>query len=953
MQDTTGTSIAANAESASPTMAYMLEIAWNGVDYVDETARLIHAEYDHRFGLPEEAVAEPGAGVASEASVVLDNLDGRYSTFQAGSPIYSEISDAKYYLKPMRLYAGFSGEILRVFTGYLYLPREPVPAGDATFMCRDRSATIIQRKATTFVYANLRTDEWLAVLCGLVGIASGDRIFDTGTQIIPYAWLDDESPWTEMVDAVAAEGGYLYFDWAGKLRFEAGAHWASYAAHTVSQYTITRSKFGDFMPEQRPQEVYNEVIVEYAPRVVGPTQKLYSIDKPIVIAPSGTHHLVARLQWPATSIITPRTTSTDDTDYVVNLATGDRNDALLTINPATENKYSQRYECDLVNNSADHSIIISKFQVRGTPLLGDPSTEVKETYASVVPYARTKTIRRNPYIQNRSQADLLASFLVFRYCNPRTVYRIRGVPGVPQFELGDRVTLQEALLLSTQRTGLLIGVHASFGNGEPFSMDLDVMDDAALFADTSYFIVGTHKWGAGTPANGYSYLWYGTPIEDSWTDLSDIISGQVLSASYLSTLMANLNYVHGLVMGPYVAHFWNMGVPWSGYIWHKYNYLRYAVMAFGACVIKVNNVTVASFSSGSPATGVVDITSLGLTIGTMYTVTVTGSGNIVDIYEQIDSAWPVTPPSIPTFTDGVVSTHTELNQLRDAINWMKARAFNPIVPHIQRLDGSGAGSDVFPPNWRQAWHGYVAHRHQTLKARIRHAIYLGMKQNWRIKILVDSTPGGVVGDMAIAQYEYTPNDDDALYAAGLKEDKSIALTGGTALNLCHVACYVQRDYVDNGNPDDSFGRDDGVNFGLDWAYEDSANGKITSWVPLPTFTRGDQPTSLNLNKLGTDGSLLAAVSRSANRPTPILGGQPCHIRHLCRWLKYLSYSHSDGKGGTAYDDVRISWADNEATLPKTDATTWATYDLSQASWLVGGAIYRIEGANYVLEALTS
>jgi len=956
MQDTTGTSIATNAEKAIRSLSYQIEVAWDGVNYVDETARLKSLDWDWRFGAPEQSITEPGAGYAAEATVVFYNDSGRYSPFQSASPIYAQISGGQYYLKPTRIYVGFEGENLRIFTGYLYIPREPTRAGDAAFTCRDRSATIIQKKATTFVYTGLRTDEWLVVLCALVSISAGDQIFDVGTQIIPYCWLDDESVWEQMVLVAAAEGGFLYFDWAGKLHFENGAHWTAHAAHTVSQYTLTRGKFSDVQPEQRPQEVFNEVTVEYSPRVAGPTQKIYALDKPISIPPSGTHHLIARLQWPATSILTPRRTNDDDTDYIVHLATGDRSDASLTIDPNTENKFAQRYECDLINNNANHAIIISKFQVRGTPLLGDPSGEVKETRTSVVAHARTKEVRRNPYIQTRAQAAALASFLADRYVNPRTLYTVNGVPGLPQLELGDRVTIQEARLLSTDRTGLVLGIHASLGAKQPFTMGLDVIDDASLLQKTSYFIIGTHKWGTGA---GSSYLWYGGTVEDSWTDLPDAATGHTLTAAYLSTLVANLNYVHGLAMGIVPAINWNVAYgstsnPWAGRIWHQHRYLRYVIQRnSGTVLVKVNNVTVVTIAAGSLVSGVADLNSLGLAVGTMYSVEMTGGdGYVVELAEQIDSAWPVTPPSWPTFVDGNVSAAADLNLLRDSMEWCYARARNPVLPFLSHQGGSGA-VDVFPPNWMQVWYGLMTHRHATLKARIRHSIYLGMRLPWRIKILVTSTATGNGGDMATVQYEYTPAGVDALLKAGWIEDKSIALTGGTALDLVNVQCFVQRDYVAEDPGDTNRKRDDNTNFGLDWAYEDGGGAKIASWVALPTFTHGDQPTAANLNKLSTDGALLAAVARSANRPTPLLSGHAHHIRHTHRWLKYLSYSHSDGKGGTAYDEVRISWADNEATLPKTDASTWATYDLAQAAWLFEGVNYRIEGADYALETPTA
>lgn len=952
-QDISGTNLAANAAKTVRIVAYKAEVQWDGVNWTDETANLKRIEWDNAFAPPEENVAEPGAGYAHEATVVLHNVDGRYSPYNPTSPLAAYIDQGAYYLKPIRLYVGFEGELLRIVTGYLVDISNPAQAGETLFMIRDRSATFIQEKATTPVYTNLRTDEWLDVLCDLVGIASGDRQFDAGMMIIPYIWLDDESVWEQMALAAAAEGGFLYFGWDGKLRFENGAHWAQ---HSVSQTTFTRSAMADLDPTHRPSEIYNEVVVEYSPRTLGPVQDIYTLERPVVIGPGQTHHLEARLQYPALPIYTP----TADNDYIATLATGDAGTALLAVQ--NEVKYAQRYDADLVNSSANHILTVTKFRLLGNPLLGDPAGQVKVTRTSIIPHARTKDVRRNTLIQTVAQATTLAEFLADRFKNPRLILPLSGVPGLPWLELGDRITVQEPRLFTgsyANRDGFITRLTGRFAPEEPFQMDIMAISTPGLLQTTAYFIVGTSKWGTGT---GYGELWYGGPVEASWTDVTDVATGDTLSAGYLNTLSANLNYVHGLLMGAEQANAWYFGTAgnpagfiYRGMIWQQHRYLRWSlIVPGGTCTVKVNAVTVVT--AGSTSSGVADLNSLGLTTGEFYSVTVEATADntyVVELAEQADAAWPVTEPTFPTFSDGAVSAASGLNSLRDGLEWLYARARNAVLPHVGRFDSARPSTwteNEFPDNYRLAWRGTVRHRHNALKYRLRYDLWPYNYGKIQVRVRVDD---GGAGEYFVTHQANTLWDEQTA-------DGTVTLSGLSALALAKVEVWARHEMATTSQPVGEQGDeeviiqgDDGSAFGPVFLYEDSGNGAIAGWVALPAFAHLDKPTAANLNKFKTDGDLLKAVARAANRPTPkltdeTLRAHQVHMRHTWRWLKYQTKYV-----GTEAQSVKLAWGENEVTLPDMDDGVWGTYDLEQIGWLVLGAIYRIENAVYVVETPTA
>jgi len=970
-QDISATSLATTAIANSNAPAYQVEVQWNGTDWTDETDNLKRLTWNLAFAPPAMSVIQPGVGYANEAQMTLHNDDGRYSPYNSDSAIAAHIDAGAYYLTSVRAYAGFGGEQVRVFTGYIVQIQGLAASGEALFRLRDRSATIIQEKATTAMYSDIRTDEWLKELCGLVGIVtsgpSSEIVFDVGTLTLPFAWLDDESIWEQMALVAAAEGGFLYFDWQGKLHFENGAHWAQ---HDTSVFTFDRSTYADMEPEHRPDEVYNQVICEYSPRVEGPIQEVYSLDKPIVIQPGATYHLEARLNYPATAIYTP----TAGQDWQAMLLTGEASNGSLSLANAV--KWAQRYEVDLVNGDSNHALVVTKFRLMANPLLGDPAGEVTATGASsFVSETRTKEIRNNPLIQTASHAAALADFVVDRFQNPRHLYKITGALALPWLEMGDRVTIEEPTLFQgtyTNRTGFVTRLDFQMAPDQPFTMAVDAIGTAGMLQTNDYFILGTHKWGTGA---GSGYLWYGGPAEAQWTDLTytDLADGNTLAASYLNTLAANFNYLHGLLMAPVPAVCWFFGSHQSpfiykGMIWHQRRYLHWSVVVgSGTVTIKVDGNTVATPSSTSAA--YTDLNSLGLTVGEMYEVTVETTGSecyIVELAETADSSGSPTEPTFPTFSDGVVSDSDDLDSIVTGLNWIYARARNPVVPHISRMDSNSPSSwteDDFPDDYRRVWRGTVRHRHNTLAYKL--AYYLAYYTNngkVQVRIRVDGASAG----------QYYTTKTAGTVSSGYEETGTIgSLTGLSAMQLTKVEVWARHELatvtteepIPDSNPPSTRTvvtqrGDDNSSFGPVYLYETASNGAIAGWAALPDYDHQDQPTAANLNKFKADGDLLAPVARYANRPTPKLddGTLRVHgvqVRHTWRFLKYQTHYRSvDGEDNEA-QSVKLSYGDNDLTLEDTTEGGWNTYDLDQIKWLPPGALYKIDNAVYAIEVYTA
>jgi hypothetical protein len=244
----------------------------------------------------------------------LHNADGRYSPLNTGSAIYSYISGGGAYHRPMYLEASINGgtNYYRVFTGVIKLPQErtPTPNQIATVSieCRSKDELLLGRRmsttATSMASANAAGYTEGDVIAAWLTAAGISATVDEGMFVIPWAWMDDESILEEIWQLAAACGGRFYCDPDGTYRFEDVTHWLK-SPHATSQETITRDDFTDLTPSYSDTELYSTITVETSPRQAGALDKLWEPDETVIVPPSTTKTMTARLRQPASLINSP------------------------------------------------------------------------------------------------------------------------------------------------------------------------------------------------------------------------------------------------------------------------------------------------------------------------------------------------------------------------------------------------------------------------------------------------------------------------------------------------------------------------------------------------------------------------------------------------------------------------------------------------------------------------
>ena len=495
-----------------------LMIDWNfDGSYTDESARLVAANGTVRLAAPESGITSP-RGTVDQCTLTLNNHDGRYSPLNTSSPLYSAIQGGGAYHAPfyLRVRVDTAGSYARVFTGAIKIPRDlppyPGAAGQVSVDCRSRDEILLNKRLSTPIatfrsyHDNSSTEaDIIAGYLTAAGVAPAETVIDPGLFVIPWAWLDDESPVEDIWNLAAACGGRFYCDQDGVFRYENMTHWL-FAPHDTSQETILENGYGQMEgPVYNDRELYGAVTVVASPRSFGAQGPLWSPEGTVVVGPGATTRLTAKMRQPAYQIsgLSFTAVSAGGSNLSGSIATA------MT-------QYAQRVEITLTNTHSTYAAELVDMAILGVPVDGGPVIEEARTsaasfwtaYPSARP-GRTRLVRGNVYVQTQSQAAALAEFLRDRYEQPRLTWTLRNVPGNPVRRLGDRITVGNSQVMTANRQGFITSIAWRLSE-MGFIQDLEVMDAADLYTygnpgDDGYFEIGVNTLGSGGGTNAHIF----------------------------------------------------------------------------------------------------------------------------------------------------------------------------------------------------------------------------------------------------------------------------------------------------------------------------------------------------------------------------------------------------------------------------------------------------------------
>lgn len=468
--------IATNAAASGARPCIKLEIRWNGVNWVDESAYLIAASGSKALTGPGEGLLGLGNGGAS-AEVTLDNRAGRYSVRRAGS----QAATYGLYGKQVRISAGYyygsTPEYVRVFTGLVQDVAEAEAKGTVRLALSDMAAAYEQIKVSTPLYTNQRTDEWIGTLCSALGLSSYS--LERGIGLIPYCWLEEDFALAEIRAAAQSEGGVAFFDDEGTLRFWTATHWIGAA----SVATLTTATYGEMQPVTDYRNVANVVGVEYQPRQPGRPSVVHQLERPVYVPPSGSRTVTVLFRLPLAVFQGYSMRAT---------AGGDDRSSDITIAPATP-QYAGSWVVTFTNASTRQGLWVTSFDVYGEPLVGRPAEQYVHDASGSGPVWR-RDIRGNVDIQTEAQARMLAAMMANRLSTPRLSLALTDMRANPLFELGDVVTVS-GTRTGVSTTGIITGIQWRFARS--YRMDLEIVDFSGFYAYSDYWKLGTTNLNSG------------------------------------------------------------------------------------------------------------------------------------------------------------------------------------------------------------------------------------------------------------------------------------------------------------------------------------------------------------------------------------------------------------------------------------------------------------------------
>lgn len=491
---------------------WQLFVDWDfDTSYTDESARLISAAGSNRLAAPDSSISSP-RGTVDACILVLTNHDGRYSPLNESSPIYSDISLGGAYHAPMYLNVSVDGgsNFYRIFTGVLKVPKDQPPSpGNAqmvTFECRSRDEILLNLRLSTTLatfqslHDNDATEaDIITQFLDDAGLDPSDYTIDPGLFVIPWAWLDDESPVEDIWMLAGACGGRFYCDQEGEFRYENMTHWLL-SPHDTSVETITVSGYREMEgPIYDDRELYSEVTVIASPRETLETTLLWNADRTVVIPSNSTKTIIAKLRQPAYEIETVTYTA----------VTGGGLDMSASVSIAMT-KFAQRVVLEITNSHTEYAVELVALSLEGIPVSGGPSLEETKTsshafWTSVPTYrpGRTRLVRGNPYVQTETLAATLAEFLRDRFQVPRITWRLKNVPGLGLRRLGDRITVANPPSMTNAREAFITSITWRLSQ-QGFAQDIELIDAGSandgtgLFPYEEYFIIGTNELGDAT-----------------------------------------------------------------------------------------------------------------------------------------------------------------------------------------------------------------------------------------------------------------------------------------------------------------------------------------------------------------------------------------------------------------------------------------------------------------------
>ncbi len=339
--------------SGAAVPAIQVEVDPDGSGYDDYSIYVKSVSLNRQVVADKTGAVGFGGGITADGTITLRHAGGLFSPFNTANRLSTQ-----FYGRSVRISLGWAGSPTVVFTGMIRGPEEGLSGRQATLYVQDLAVKLQNKRADTVLYTNITTGTYLAITLAAAGFTLGSNppavntyYVDAGNYALDWAWMDDETYAQEIEQIIRAEGGRGYINKTGGFVFEAADHLARHLSDIPKAFTV--ANMGDLGIQWDYDNIYNDVIVEYATRYVAVSQNVYTAQE--------VYRVPGRITIGTLSAAANAYTVTLQAgqSYPTDTLKGEWIKVMITI--------AGEYRCIKSNTSASPSVVVVDTPFSGTP----------------------------------------------------------------------------------------------------------------------------------------------------------------------------------------------------------------------------------------------------------------------------------------------------------------------------------------------------------------------------------------------------------------------------------------------------------------------------------------------------------------------------------------------------------------------------------------------------------
>lgn len=500
---------------------FMLAVDWDGDLDLSDANEVLNADvldFQTQRGRDYASQLTGRAGAGTLQATLL-NDDGKYSSFNAASPIFGQI------LPGRRVGLWITTPVsVCLWTGLL--DHIDPQAGDVPTATLNASGVFIKlsgpnSKVDPAPQANVRTSDILEEVLDAAGWPVADRSIDDGAMVIGRWYAEQSEALGLLRDMEEAEGGFIYeglnWDFVSENRYKRELENATSMATFSDDPPETLQYLLNLVQSDPLREIFNEVSASVSPHRLGAEATLWELSETFVLQAGESRTYFAEVgsieieqvvyvdPWTALEIGRDGTVSSG---FALN-PTGTTTANLGDVSVAAT-AFSKSLKIVITNvDSVLHTV--TALSVDGVPVLASDTFRLSvEDAGSVAKYGRRAYPFASPWFPNSAYAQASIDHVLETYKDPRPILALT-IPSSSSTALleqaaaraiSDRVTVEATKMLT------MLGINAGFyiesiGHSwaAPGPLETTFMLSPADAA-VSFFLVGVSLLGG---ADGLAY----------------------------------------------------------------------------------------------------------------------------------------------------------------------------------------------------------------------------------------------------------------------------------------------------------------------------------------------------------------------------------------------------------------------------------------------------------------